>query len=72
MTIYLACALIAAGLGGGIAASVASVVAPPGGFAVGSFTGQHLLRHLPVRLLRIVVAVAGLGLAVKLGAGVYG
>jgi len=42
------------------------------GFAVGSYTGQHLVRHLPVGLLRIVVAVAGLGLAVKLGASVYG
>jgi uncharacterized protein len=42
------------------------------GFAVGGFTGQHLVRHLPVRLLRIVVALAGLGLAVKLGAAAYG
>ncbi len=42
------------------------------GFAVGAFTGQHLVRHLPVRLLRIVVALAGLGLAVKLGATTYG
>jgi len=42
------------------------------GFAVGSFTGQHLVRRLPARALRVVVAAAGLGLAVKLGAGVYG
>ena len=42
------------------------------GFAVGGFAGQHLVRHLPVGLLRIVVALAGLGLAVKLGASAYG
>jgi uncharacterized protein len=42
------------------------------GFAVGSFTGQHLVRHLPVGLLRGVVALAGLGLAVKLGVSAYG
>jgi hypothetical protein len=42
------------------------------GFAVGGFTGQRLVRHLPVRVLRTVVALAGLGLAVKLGAGTYG
>src|ERR1700728_3507163 len=42
------------------------------GFAVGRFTRQHLVRHLPVRLLRIVVALAGLGLAVKLRGAAYG
>jgi len=42
------------------------------GFAVGSFTGQHLVRHLPVSLLRAVVALAGFGLAVKLGVSAYG
>ncbi len=41
------------------------------GFGVGAYTGQHLVRHLPVRLLRAVVAVAGLALAVKLGASAY-
>jgi len=41
------------------------------GFGVGSYTGQHLVRHLPVRLLRLVVAVAGLALAIKLGASAY-
>ena len=41
------------------------------GFSLGSYTGQHLVRHLPVRALRIVVAVAGLALAVRLGASAY-
>jgi uncharacterized protein len=41
------------------------------GFAVGSYAGQQLVRHLPVRVLRAVVAVAGLALAVKLGASAY-
>jgi uncharacterized protein len=42
------------------------------GFAVGSFAGQHLVRHLPVGLLRGVVALAGFGLAVRLGVSAYG
>jgi uncharacterized membrane protein YfcA len=41
------------------------------GFLAGGFTGQHLVRHLPVAALRVVVAVAGLGLAVKLGVTAY-
>jgi uncharacterized membrane protein YfcA len=41
------------------------------GFGAGSYTGQQLVRHLPVRVLRVVVAVAGLALAVKLGASAY-
>jgi uncharacterized membrane protein YfcA len=41
------------------------------GFGAGGYLGQQLVRHLPVRLLRAVVAVAGLALAVKLGASAY-
>lgn len=41
------------------------------GFLVGGFTGQHLARRLPVAALRSVVAVAGLGLAVRLGLSAY-
>jgi uncharacterized protein len=41
------------------------------GFGVGSYTGQQLVRHLPVRVLRLIVAVAGLALAIKLGASAY-
>jgi hypothetical protein len=41
------------------------------GFLVGGYAGQRLVRHLPVALLRAVVAVAGLALAVKLGVSAY-
>jgi len=41
------------------------------GFLAGGFTGQHLVRHLPVAALRTVVAVTGLVLAVKLGVTAY-
>jgi uncharacterized membrane protein YfcA len=41
------------------------------GFMAGGFTGQHLVRHLPVAALRMVVALTGLVLAVKLGVTAY-
>jgi uncharacterized membrane protein YfcA len=41
------------------------------GFLVGGYAGQRLVRHLPVAVLRAVVALAGLALAVKLGASAY-
>ena len=41
------------------------------GFLAGGFTGQNLVRHLPVAALRVVVALAGLGLAVRLGVAAY-
>jgi uncharacterized membrane protein YfcA len=41
------------------------------GFGVGSYLGPQLARHLPARVLRVIVAVAGLALAVKLGASAY-
>jgi len=41
------------------------------GFLVGGYAGQHLARHLPVGVLRIAVALAGLALAVKLGLTAY-
>jgi uncharacterized membrane protein YfcA len=41
------------------------------GFGAGGYLGQQLVRHLPARLLRAVVAVAGLALAVKLGVSAY-
>jgi uncharacterized protein len=100
MTIYPAFALIAAGVGGGIAASVASVasvVSYPALLALGlpplaanvtntmaqvfSIPGSMLgsrpelagqrERVLRLSAVRFVVAVAGLALAIKLGATAY-
>jgi hypothetical protein len=41
------------------------------GFLIGGYTGQRLVRYLPATALRVVVAVAGLALAVKLGLSAY-
>jgi len=41
------------------------------GFLIGGYAGQRLVRHLPVGLLRLIVALAGLALAVKLGISAY-
>jgi hypothetical protein len=41
------------------------------GFLIGGYTGPKLVRHLPVRPLRIVIAAAGIALAVKLGWSAY-
>jgi uncharacterized membrane protein YfcA len=41
------------------------------GFLVGGYAGQRLARRLPVTVLRVVVALAGLALAVRLGIGAY-
>jgi hypothetical protein len=41
------------------------------GFLIGGYAGQRLVRHLPVALLRVIVALAGLALAVKLGISAY-
>jgi hypothetical protein len=41
------------------------------GFLIGGYTGPRLVRRLPVRALRLFVAVCGLALAVKLGASAY-
>jgi len=63
-----------------VAAAIFAVYAPvdwawvpllAAGFLVGGYTGQRLVRHVPVGVLRAVVAVAGLALAVKLGASAY-
>ena len=42
------------------------------GFLIGGYAGQRLVRHLPAALLRVVVALAGLALAAKLGITAYG
>jgi len=41
------------------------------GFGVGGYLGQRLVRHLPVTVLRVFVALVGLVLAVKLGLSAY-
>jgi uncharacterized membrane protein YfcA len=41
------------------------------GFLAGGYTGQRLVRHLPVTALRVVVALAGLAMAVRLGISAY-
>jgi len=41
------------------------------GFLIGGYAGQRLVRHLPVTILRVIVALAGLALAVKLGLTAY-
>jgi uncharacterized membrane protein YfcA len=41
------------------------------GLLIGGRTGPIIVRHSPARLLRILIAVAGLGLAVYLGIGAY-
>jgi hypothetical protein len=41
------------------------------GFLIGGYTGNRLARYLPATALRVIVAVAGLVLAVKLGLSAY-
>jgi uncharacterized membrane protein YfcA len=41
------------------------------GFLIGGYTGPRLVRRLPVRALRLFVALCGLALAVKLGVAAY-
>jgi len=41
------------------------------GFLIGGYCGQRLARYLPATALRVIVAVAGLALAVKLGVTAY-
>ncbi len=50
-----------------------SAVLPFGiGLFAGGRLGAHVVRHLPAEKLRVVIAIAGLGLAVKLGIDTYG
>ena len=69
------------GAANGMAAIIFAVFAPvhwifipplAAGFLVGGFTGPRLVRRLPVKALRVFVALCGLALAVKLGAAAYG
>lgn len=68
------------GAANGVAAVIFAVVAPvhwpfvpplAAGFLIGGFTGPRIARRLPVRALRVGVALCGLAIAVKLGAAAY-
>jgi uncharacterized membrane protein YfcA len=41
------------------------------GLFVGGRTGPVIVRHAPARLLRILIAIAGIGLAIYLGVDAY-
>jgi len=41
------------------------------GFLIGGWTGPKLVRRMPPESLRVVVALAGVGLAVRLGWSAY-
>jgi hypothetical protein len=68
------------GLANGVAAVCFAIFAPvhwafvgplAAGFLIGGWTGPKLVRRMPGQALRIVVAMAGVALAVKLGLGAY-
>jgi uncharacterized membrane protein YfcA len=71
---------VVAGAANLVAASIFAAFAPVDwafvpllavGFGVGAYTGQRLVRHLPVTALRVFVAVVGLALAIRLGLTAY-
>jgi uncharacterized protein len=49
----------------------AAVVPLAAGFIIGGWTGPALVRRLPAQALRILVAICGLAVAVKLGLSAY-
>jgi uncharacterized membrane protein YfcA len=49
----------------------AAVVPLAAGFLVGGWTGPALVRRIPGPVLRIVIALGGIGLAVRLGLSAY-
>jgi uncharacterized membrane protein YfcA len=49
----------------------AAVIPLAAGFIIGGWTGPALVRRLPAQALRILVAVCGLAVAVKLGLSAY-
>jgi uncharacterized membrane protein YfcA len=49
-----------------------AAVAPlAAGFLIGGWTGPALVRRLPGRAMRVLIAVCGLAVAVKLGIAAY-
>jgi uncharacterized protein len=49
----------------------AAVLPLGAGFLVGGWCGPALVRRIPARLLQILIALAGIGLAIKLGLSAY-
>ncbi|HTT50836.1 MAG TPA: sulfite exporter TauE/SafE family protein [Streptosporangiaceae bacterium] len=49
----------------------AAVLPLGAGFLIGGWTGPALVRRIPARLLQILIALGGIGLAVKLGLSAY-
>jgi uncharacterized membrane protein YfcA len=71
---------IVSGAANGVAALAFALFAPvdwavvpllAAGFLVGGMTGPSLARRLPVQVLRVLVALAGFAMAVKLGLSAY-
>ncbi len=69
------------GAANGVAAILFALFAPvhwlfvpplAAGFLIGGFTGPRLVRRMPVKALRVFVALCGFGLAVRLGIAAYG
>jgi uncharacterized membrane protein YfcA len=49
----------------------AAVLPLGAGFLIGGLIGPALVRRIPGRLLQVVIALGGIGLAVKLGLSTY-
>jgi uncharacterized membrane protein YfcA len=71
---------VISGAANGVAALAFALFAPvdwavvpllAAGFLVGGMTGPRLARRLPVQALRVLVALAGFAMAVKLGVSAY-
>jgi hypothetical protein len=69
-----------AGASNGLAAIIFAFFAPvnwacvpllAAGFLIGGFIGPKLIRHLPVRALRLFIAAVGIALAIDLGLSAY-
>jgi uncharacterized membrane protein YfcA len=68
------------GAANGVAAIIFTTFAPvhwlfvpplAAGFLIGGFAGPRVVRRLPVQALRVVIALCGLALAVRLGVAAY-
>ena len=68
------------GAANAVAAIIFALIAPvhwvfvptlAAGFLIGGFTGPRVVRRLPVKALRVFIALCGLALAVRLGISAY-